>query len=199
MPRETPTHQAILDHATALASQIGLEGLTIGQLAEALKLSKSGLFAHFGSKEALQLAILEHAARQFVDRVVKPTLQAPRGEPRIRAVFEHWLNWSEHSTLKGGCLFVSASIELDDKPGPVRDRLVELQRDWLELLANLARTAIGEGVFRADVDPEQFAYDLYGIILITHHYQRLLRDSRAEARGWTAVNALIDSARAPKT
>lgn len=188
------TRQTILEHAYTQASRVGLGGLSIGQLATALELSKSGLFAHFQSKEALQLQILEYAAERFVERVIRPTLQAPRGEPRIRAALENWLKWPTEEQL-GGCFFVAASAELDDHPGALRDRLAELQRDWLEMLANIARTAITEKHFRSDVDPEQFAHDMYGIMLVTHQYTRLLRDPKATERASRAFEALVVAAR----
>jgi AcrR family transcriptional regulator len=188
------TRQAILEHATALASKVGLEGLSIGGLAEDLELSKSGLFAHFQSKEALQLQVVDHAARRFVDAVVRPALTAPRGEPRVRAVFERWMEWPR---LPGGCFFVSAISEFDDRPGLVRDRLVQLQKDWLETIANTVRTAIAEGHFHADADPEQFAHDLYGVMLGYHHAARLLGDPRATERARRAFEALLRAARRP--
>src|SRR5262249_47874921 len=160
------------EHAASLATKVGLEGLTIGRLAEDLGLSKSGLFAHFQSKEALQLAVVEYAAERFIDAAVKPSFTAPRGEPRIRALFEDWLSWPKRSGLTGGCFFVAASVELDDRPGPVRERLVHLQRDWLDTIGQAVRIAIAEGHFRKDVDPAQFAYEMYGLMLITHHCMR---------------------------
>jgi AcrR family transcriptional regulator len=195
LSRGASTRQTILQHAAGLASQLGLEGLSIGRLAEDLRLSKSGLFAHFQSKEALQLQVLDFAAARFVDTVVKPTLATPRGEPRVRAAFERWLEWPRKSDLRGGCFFVAASIELDDRPGPVREKLVRLQRDWLDTLAGIVRTAIAEGDFREDVDPEQFAHELYGVMLVGHHAARLLRDPKAGARTRTAFDALVDRAR----
>jgi AcrR family transcriptional regulator len=188
------TRQTILEHAMGLASKIGLEGLTIGRLADDLELSKSGLFAHFQAKEALQLQVLDCAASRFIDTVVRPALAAPRGEPRLRGMFERWLDWPRATTSPGGCFFVSAAAEFDDRPGPVRDRLVQLQKDWLDTIANSARGAIAEGHFRADVDPEQFAHDLYGVMLAYHHAARLLADSRAAARARTAFGALLRAA-----
>jgi AcrR family transcriptional regulator len=193
------TRQAILQHAAGLASQIGLEGITIGRLAEDLRLSKSGLFAHFQSKEALQLATIEHASALFVELVVRPALAAPRGEPRLRTAFEHWLGWPKRSGLPGGCFFVSAAFELDDRPGPVRDRLVQLQKDWLETLATMARTAVSEGHFRPDLEPEQFAHDLYSIMLGCLHAGRLLRDPDAGQRTRRAFDALVLAARRSTT
>src|SRR5262245_46047208 len=116
--RGDSTRIEILERATTLARSLGLRGVTIGHLAADLKLSKSGLFAHFGSREALEIAILDHAAERFVDDVIRPALAEPRGAPRLGAAFERWLAWSETS---GGCLFVAAVTEYDDCPGPVRD------------------------------------------------------------------------------
>jgi AcrR family transcriptional regulator len=185
------TRLTIVEHAASLATQVGLEGLTIGRLAEDLGLSKSGLFAHFESKEALQLAAMEHAASRFVDAVVKPAFTAPRGEPRVRSLFENWLSWPKTSGLAGGCFFVAVAAELDDRPGPVRDRLVKLQRDWLDTLAQAARIGIAEGHFRKECDPDQFAYEMYGIMLVAHHGIRLLRDPKAEARARRAFEGLL--------
>jgi AcrR family transcriptional regulator len=190
--------QLILERAAQTASRLGLEGLTIGRLASDLGLSKSGLFAHFQSKEALQVQTLRHAAELFVDRVVRPALKAPRGERRLRALFERWLVWAEADVLKGGCLFVAAATELDDQDGPARDELVRQQRDWLELIANVARTGIAEGDFRAGLDGEQLAYELYGVMLAYHHARRLLRDPRAPQRARDAFDALVEAARSPR-
>ena len=190
--------QLILERAAQTASRLGLEGLTIGRLASDLGLSKSGLFAHFQSKEALQVQTLRHAAELFVDRVVRPALKAPRGERRLRALFERWLTWAEADVLKGGCLFVAAATELDDQDGPARDELVRQQRDWLELIANVARTGVAEGDFRPQLDGEQIAHDLYGVMLAYHHARRLLRDPRASERARRAFDALVEAARAPR-
>jgi AcrR family transcriptional regulator len=193
------TRQAILDRATALASRVGLEGVTIGRLSEDLGLSKSGLFAHFGAKDALQVEILRYAADRFVQDVVKPALATPRGEPRVRAIFERWLGWGRSHTVPGGCLFVAAASELDDRPGRARDELVRLQRDWMDTIAICFRSGITEGHFRADADPEQFAHDLYGVMLGCHHAARLLRDPAAESRARAAVESLLAAARRPRS
>ena len=189
------TRQQILDHAVALASRVGLGGMTIGSLADDLNLSKSGLYAHFQSKEALQIKTLDAGAEKFVDTVIRPSLKAPRGEPRLKALFDNWSRWPELSSLQGGCLFVQVAAEFDDLPGPVRDRLVQLQRDWFDILINAARTAVSEGHFRADVDAEQFAYELYGVMLMYHHSARLLSDPKAGERAKTAFDALLESRR----
>lgn len=188
------TRSTILDHATGLASQVGLTGLTIGALADDLKLSKSGLFAHFRSKEALQIDVLDHAARRFIAIVVGPALQEPRGAPRMRALFERWIKWEQDIALPGGCIFVAATAELDDRPGPVRDRLVELQRDWIQVLATSVRKGIEAGAFRADTDPQQFAQDMYGVMLALHFHRRLMRDASAEGRARRAFAGLLERA-----
>ena len=181
-----------------MASRMGLDGLTIGQLASELALSKSGLFAHFQSKDELQIQTLRYAAELFVDRVIRPALKTPRGEPRLRALFENWLAWAEANTLKGGCVFVAAASELDDRDCPAREELVRQQRDWLELIANIARTGIDEGHFAPGLDTEQFAHDLHGVTLAYHHARRLLRDPNAQARARRAFEALVATARAPR-
>jgi AcrR family transcriptional regulator len=190
------TRQAIVEEATRVASRVGLGGLTIGSLAADTGLSKSGLFAHFNSKETLQLQVLDHASARFVDLVVRPALKAPRGEPRVRALFDHWFGWCRDE-LTAGCFFVAASTELDDQPGPVRDQLAKVQRDWLETIGTVFSTGISEGHFRADADPDQFAQDLYGVMLAYHHASRLLGDPRAEERARRALERLIDAAREP--
>lgn len=195
MRKGDETRHQILGRAVQVASRMGLDGLTIGHLAEKLDLSKSGLFAHFQSKEALQIQTIQFAAQLFVDRVIRLALKAPRGEPRVRALFERWLEWAETGTTKGGCIFVSAATELDDRDGPLREELVRQQKDWLELVASLARTAVNEGHFRRGLETEQFAHDLHGIMLAYHHARRLLRDPRAEERARRAFDALITSVR----
>ena len=191
------THQTIVERAIRLASRVGLQGLSIGGLAEELGLSKSGLFAHFKSKTELQVQVLQTATSVFTERVVRPALTKPRGEPRVRALFEGWLAWDRDQVLEGGCIFVAASSELDDTPGPARDALVQSQRDWLDALAQAARIAVAEGHFRKDVDVDQFAHDEYAVMLGFHHSKRLMRDPQAESRARRAFDALVAAARAP--
>ena len=198
MTKGEETRAAVLDEALAMASRLGLEGLTIGNLAEAAGLSKSGLFAHFRSKEELQLQVLETAVERFVETVVAPALKAPRGEPRVRAFFERWMEWEKARFQPGGCIFVATANELDDRPGPLRDRLVAYQRDWLQALATAARIGVDEGHFRPDLDLRQFAHDLYAIFLAYHHFSRLLRDADAEARARKSFQALLASSRAAR-
>jgi AcrR family transcriptional regulator len=189
------TRQAILERAVGLATEVGLEGVTIGRLAEDLDLSKSGLFAHFGSKEALQVQTLEYAAERFVELVIRPALAAPRGEPRVKALFENIMRWPKLFPQPGGCSFVAATFALDDQPGPARDQVVKLQRGFLDVIAGAVRLAIAEGHFRKDVDPEQFAFDLYGIMLMTQMGTRLLGASSSGDRARSAFAALLAAAR----
>ena len=197
MGRGADTRNVILGRAAQVASLVGLEGLTIGGLAEDLELSKSGLFAHFQSKEALQVETLRFAAQLFIDNVIRPALKARRGEPRVRALFERWLDWAKADTLVGGCLFVAASTELDDREGPARQELVRQQKDWLEFVSTVAGGAVTEGHFRAKLDTEQFAIDVYGVMLACHHSRRLLRDPRADERARRAFEALVLAAQPP--
>ncbi|HET7042818.1 MAG TPA: TetR/AcrR family transcriptional regulator, partial [Gemmatimonadales bacterium] len=135
MSKGTITRERIVDQALKDASLEGLEGLSLGRLADEVGMSKSGLFAHFGSKEELQKQVLAAAAERFTAIVVRPALTAPRGLPRVRAMFEGWLRWERDESVPGGCVFTHAQAELDDKPGPVRDALAAWQRQWKEMLA----------------------------------------------------------------
>lgn len=195
MSKGLRTRTAILDRALAEASTVGLEGLSIGRLARQMNLSKSGLFAHFGSKEELQLEVLATARDRFVEMVIAPALRLPRGEPRIRGLFENWLEWSRASFLPGGCPFIATANELDDVEGPLRDFLVDSQRDWLEALATAARIAVDEGHFSTGLNVEQFAYEFYSLILAYHHFHRLLEDPDTEERCRTAFDRLIERSR----
>ena len=171
---------------------IGISGLSIGRLAEETGLSKSGLYAHFGSKEALEVAVIEEASRQFVQAAMVPALRQPRGEPRIRALFENWLVWGMRP---GGCFFVGATTELDDRPGPPRDALMQSCKDWIDELGKAARIAISEGHFRSDLDPDQFAFEEYSIMLGLHTYFRFLKAAKALERAREAFERLVDAAR----
>ena len=188
------TRHAVLEQAARTASEVGLRGVTIGSLADLTHMSKSGLFAHFGSKESLQLATVRHARDQFVNLVIRPALAAPRGEPRVRALLENWLDW-DTNVLPGGCLFVAAAVEFDDEPGAVREELVRNQVDLNETIARVFRGGISERHFRDDADPEQFAFQMHGILLAFHQHSRLLGDPLAAERARRALNALLDAAR----
>ena len=152
MSKGNATKSRIVETALRAASVGGLEGITLGKVAADVGMSKSGLFAHFDSKETLQVDVLNAAAEKFAEVVVAPALTAPRGEPRLRALFDHWMEWEQHESLPGGCVFMHASAELDDRPGPARDALVDHQRRWMETLAKAVRLTIEVGHFRADVD-----------------------------------------------
>jgi len=195
MTKGEETRRAILEHGLAVASEAGLEGLSIGGLAREVGLSKSGLFAHFDSKENLQIEVLKTAAEHFVEEVITPALKEPRGEPRVREFFDRWLLWADDQFVPGGCVFIAASHELDDRPGPARDYLIQAQRDCLGALSTAARIAVSEEHFRADLDLDQFAYDFYSIILAYHHFERLLRDPDAQARARAAFEELIRKSR----
>ncbi len=195
MSKGAATKQAILDDAGQLASRLGLGGLTIGKLATATEMSKSGLFAHFRSKESLQTQVLERARERFVDTVMRPTIAAPRGEKRLRTLLDRWLIWTNEA-FEGGCLFIAASVELDDQPGPVRDELVRNERDFLDMIATVAGTAVSEGQFRQDLDLDQFAYEVHGVMLAHNHCYRLLQEERAVDRARSAFESLISAARA---
>lgn len=187
------TREAILDEALQLASVVGLEGLTIGTLAGRLGLSKSGLYAHFKSKDALQLAILEHGANHFIDTVVNPSLA--QGDPvtALHTIFSAWLEWSGQK-MAGGCLFVTAIVEYDDRPGAVRELLVALHQRWLAFIGGAATRAASAGRFRADLDTAQFAHDFHAILLGFNQARRLLRDPDAETKAHRAFERLLADA-----
>ena len=189
------TREAILAAGVALACRTGLGGLSIGALATEVGMSKSGMFAHFGSKEALQLAVLEAAAREFAVEVVIPALSVPRGEPRVLALLDGWISCGLHRR-PGGCLFVKSSTELDEQPGPVRDRLRDQHLELGRTIARIVAGGIREGHFRPDADPERFAVDLHAVMLGFYHQHRLLGDPRAEERARAAVGSLLAAVRA---
>lgn len=187
--------EEILDEGLMIASETGLGGLTMGALARAAGLSKAGLYAHFDSKDDILKEILRTAVARFVREGVRPALREPGGEPRIRALFEAWLEWTKAPPLPGGCVFISSATELDDREGPLRDYLVERQSEWADLLAREIDAAREAGHFRPDLDPRQFVFELYGIVLGFHYYHRLFRDSKAEPRARFAFEELVRRAR----
>lgn len=195
MAKGNTTRARIVETALRAASVEGLEGISLGKVAGDIGMSKSGLFAHFDSKEALQVDVIEAAAEKFAAVVVAPALSAPRGEPRLRSLFEHWLRWEQNESLPGGCVFMHAVAELDDRPGPVRDALVRQQRLWLDTLAKAVRLTIDAGHFRPDVDPSLFAFQLYGIVVAYYHASRLFRDPAAKEHAERAFDAVVAAAR----
>lgn len=196
MTKGEDTRTQVINTALGLASELGLEGVTIGKLAQRVGLSKSGLFAHFSSKENLQVQLLDEAASRFIEMVIAPSLRQPRGEPRVRALFENWIAWGSASFMPGGCIFVAAAVELDDKPGAARDRLVSLQRDLLDTLAVAASIAMREGHFRKDLDARQLAHEVYTLVYGHAILARLLRSPDVDARTRAAFERLISDARA---
>ncbi len=195
MSKGAVTRQRILDRAFRLAGRYGVDGVTLGTLAAELGLSKSGLFAHFASKEELSVAVLRTTSERFTEQVIRPALKAPRGEPRVRQIFDNWVAWLDDPALPGGCPIVAASVELDDKPGAPRDFLVEVQRQLRGTLAKAAALAVGEGHFRADLDAALFGFEWMGLMLSYHHTLRLLRDDRARAQARAAFERLLASSR----
>jgi len=189
------TRQRIIAHALRLASSVGLEAVTIGELASDLGLSKSGLFAHFKSKERLQLDILDAAADHFRTRIFVPALSVPRGEARLEAVFEHWLCWVNSPELPGGCIFLAGALEWDDRQGAVRERLVSWFEALTQGLEKAARLAVECGDFRADLDVAQFAYEMQAAVMKYHLDVRLLRHERAGRHARQAWQRLRNDAR----
>jgi len=170
---------------------VGLEGLSIGALAGRLGMSKSGLFAHFGSKEDLQLATLRHGQQRFEAAVFRPALVAPRGLPRLHALFEHWLAWIARAQRPGGCVILAASVEYDDRPGALRDALVAGQRELRGALAKAVRLAVEEGHLAPQTDPWQLVFEVLGMVLALHHDRGLLDDPRATDRARRAFQRLL--------
>jgi AcrR family transcriptional regulator len=195
MTKADSTKDRIVDHALAVASLDGLSGLTLGHLADVVGMSKSGLFAHFASKEQLQLDVIARARARFMRVVFQPALSAPRGEPRLRALFERWMQWECDEALPGGCVFVRSAAALDDGTGPARDALAAAQQDWLDALTHAARLGLDAGHFRADVDPALFAFQLWSLALGYHYARHTLRDPHADQRVRAAFDALVVSVR----
>lgn len=187
------TRHWILDTALDLSSELGLDGLTFGVLAKRAGMSKSGLYAHFKSKESLQQDVLAAAAARFIDVVLSPSLKQPRGLPRLETMFSRWLRWAV-AEFSGGCLFMAAATEFDDRHGPVQDALKGYLRDMLGAIARAARIAVEEGHVAPSLDVEQFAYEFWGVLLAHQHYQRLLGEQDADARASRAFRSLIAQA-----
>jgi AcrR family transcriptional regulator len=173
------TRESILRVAVNLASVEGLEGLSIGHLADELKMSKSGLFAHFGSKEELQLATVEMAREIFVAHVIRPALTKPPGMPRLWSLCQNWLEHVETRVFEGGCFFTAASFEFDSRPGPVRKSIVQAMRKWLLTLSRAVEEAQNAGHLQASVDPQKFAFEIYSLAIGAHWGNQLLGDQKA--------------------
>jgi AcrR family transcriptional regulator len=203
MPRRTTSHGAktrgaILRTAADLASVDGLDGLSIGRLATELAMSKSGLFAHFGSKEDLQLATIEEARQRYVREVIAPALASGSGITRLHALCESFLSYVERAVFPGGCFFASAMAEFDCKaPGPVRDRIAECQGQWMNTLERAARDAQAQRQLPAGSDPQQLAFELEGALLTANWYFHLYTDATYLSRARRAVRARLASEATP--
>lgn len=180
MRKAETTKARLLQHGLELASTEGLSNVTLGELAKRARLSKSGVFAHFGSAEALQLELLSAAARLAQQEVLAPALQAPPGLARLRRLFERLLGWTLRSGLPGGCPFVAASAEFDDVEGPIRDYLVATLNGWLGFFEQLVGEAVERGELSAATDAKAFAWQLFGLYTMHHTMQRLVRDPEAD-------------------
>ena len=178
-PKGERTRESILRVAVNLASLEGLEGLTIGRLADELDMSKSGLFAHFGSKEELQLATVEMARQIFVEHVIKPALENPEGMPQLWALCTSWLGHVEARIFAGGCFFTAASFEFDSRPGPVRDAIVAAMKRWLRTLSRAVEEGKRAGHVKASVDSERFAFEIYSLAIGGHWGSQLFNDALA--------------------
>lgn len=174
LPKGRQTRAAILDAALGLAAQIGLEGLSIGALAEVTGMSKSGVFAHFGSREELQISVIRGYHGKFEEEVFAPAMTEPRGLPRLAALFERWVR-RVSVEIDSGCIYISGAVEFDDRPGPVRDALASMVRTWHRALDRAIRIAIDEGHLAADTDSTQLLFEIHGLVLALHHDARFLR------------------------
>jgi|SRR5438477_4841335 len=175
----TETRREILQFAVDIASAEGLEGLSIGRLATELKMSKTGIFAHFGSKEQLQLATVEAAGQIFLEKVVQPALKSPRGLPRLKAILEHWLEYVERVVFRGGCFFAAASAEFDSRPGAVRDQIAELTNAWMLGLREEIAFAQSKKEIRASLKPAQLAFELHAYVQEANWAFKLFDDRSA--------------------
>jgi AcrR family transcriptional regulator len=192
------TRHAILDVAASLATEEGLEPLSIGRLAEATGMSKSGLFAHFGSKEELQLATVDHAASVFVREVIAPARAAPRGLPRVWALCEQMVDYSQRQVFPGGCFFASTSIEFNNRPGPVRDRIEEMLRSWFSYLEHAVEQAQEAGELDPRVGAREVAFQLDAFAQAANTQYQLFRDERVFDEARRAIRERLESLRPVK-
>ena len=184
------TRATILDAALRLASQMGLEGLSIGALAEVTKMSKSGVFAHFGSREELQICVVRDYHAKFEEEVFHPAMREKRGLPRLHALFDRWVR-RVSVEIDSGCIYISGAVEFDDRPGPVRDALVTMVQTWQHALERAIRVAVDEGHLRPDTDSAQVLFEVHGLILALHHDARFLRNVGAVDRARAAFERVL--------
>lgn len=190
------TRAVILDAALGLASHMGLEGLSIGALADVTKMSKSGVFAHFGSREELQIAVVREYHAKFEEEVFFTAIREPRGLPRLRALFERWVR-RVSVEIDSGCIYISGAVEFDDRPGPVRDALVSMVKAWHTALHKAIVLAREAGHLRADADATQILFELHGLILSLHHDARFLRSAGALERAGAGFERVVESFATP--
>ncbi len=186
------TRAAILDVALDLASRDGLEGLTIGLLADKMNMSKSGVFAHFGSREDLQIEVLKLYHHRFEQEVFYPAMKEARGLPRLRAMFANWIK-RVSVEIASGCIYISGAVEYDDRPGPIREELLAMVSAWQAALLRCVRQAIDNGDLRPDTDANQLVYEMYGLILALHHEARFMRAPGSVDRAGIGFNRLIEN------
>ena len=185
------TRAAILEVALNLASRDGLEGLTIGLLADRMNMSKSGVFAHFGSREDLQSEVLKLYHANFEREVFFPSIKEARGLPRLQAMYARWIK-RVTVEIASGCIYISGAVEYDDRPGPIREELASMVRAWQEALLRCVEQTIAIGDFKADTDPHQVVFEMYGLILALHHDVRFLRMPGSVNRAQTGFDRLIE-------
>ena len=185
------TRERILSRGLAIMSQSGLGGVTLGVLADQVGMSKSGLFAHFQSKEQVQLELLRHSGEFARARVIDPAMTAKPGLPRLKALIHNWFGWAQRAGLPGGCPVAAGLFEFDDVEGAIRDQILAMEREWRTLVTQLVREAIDLGHLRRDLDVEQFIWELSGIYLGHHAAHRFLRSPDADRRAETALHALF--------
>ncbi|GAB3411335.1 TetR/AcrR family transcriptional regulator [Massilia agilis] len=188
------TRAAILDEALQLASRDGLEGLTIGVLADRMNMSKSGVFAHFGSREDLQMEVIRLYHHRFEQEVFYPSISEPRGMPRLVAMFERWVK-RVSVEIASGCIYISGAVEYDDRPGPIREQLVSMVQAWQNALLRCVQQAIDCGHLKSDTDAQQMVFEMYGLILALHHDARFLRIPGATERARRGFERLIENYR----
>ncbi len=184
------TRASILEAALELASREGLEGLTIGALAERMNMSKSGVFAHFGSREDLQLDVLRLYNLQFEQEVFFPSMAEARGLPRLRSLFNRWIDRVSRE-IASGCIYISGAVEYDDRPGPIRDQLVGMVQTWQKALRRAAQQASDEGHLATGIAPDQLAFEMYGLVLALHHDARFIRSPDAVQRAQAGFERLV--------
>jgi len=184
------TKQLIVNAALGLAEQIGLEGLSIGALAEVTRMSKSGVFAQFGSREELQISVVREYYQRFSDEVFFPAMNAPRGLPRVRALFANWMK-RVAVEIQSGCIFISGAVEFDDRPGPVRDALASSVQTWLNAMYRAIVQARDEGHLAPDVDAQQMGFEIHGLILALHYEARFLKNPGAVERANTGFENIL--------